>query len=733
MIAAGSDLLHNALAEYFGFDAFKGDQEKIIKSLLNDKDTLVIMPTGGGKSLCYQLPAIMQEGTALIISPLIALMKNQVDLVRGYSSNDSIAHYMNSSLSRTQLKQVHKDLLAGETKLLYVAPETLTKAETIALFQQLNISFVAVDEAHCISEWGHDFRPEYRRIREMVDDIKSDIPIIALTATATPKVRTDIIKNLKLQEPDIYISSFNRTDLYYDVRPKGKKDEVLANIVRFIKKDGQRSGIIYCLNRKTTEELAEQLVANGIKAAAYHAGLDSSTRSSRQDQFLSEDVDVIVATIAFGMGIDKPDVRFVIHYNMPKSLENYYQETGRAGRDGMGGTCLGFFNYADMTKLEKFMRDKKVSERDIGAQHIAEVTSYAETAECRRRFLLHYFGEDFGKNTCDGCDNCRHPKEKVDVKEEMVLLIKAIQSLKENYNAKYVVSFLRGTAVHNGSDAKIDSNALYGAGKAHDDGFWNSVITQATIKGWVRKDIEHYGVLRVQAAGEAFLKTPSDIQIALNHDLKSTAAVSDTDSARKGSALDPLLLGMLKDLRKEVAKRKKVPTYVVFQDRSLEEMATFYPINSEELESINGVNKGKIRKYGKDFLELIGGYVEENDIERLGDVLIKTVASKSKSKVTIIKNIDLKISFDQIARDLSINMEELLHEIETILDSGMKLNIDYHINDCLDEYQQEELYDYFMEAENDSIKAAYHELEEDEYTEEDIRLMRIKFLSELAY
>ncbi|MGB1241034.1 MAG: DNA helicase RecQ [Chitinophagales bacterium] len=728
------DKLHQSLSEYFGFNSFKDNQEYIIKNILAEVDTMVIMPTGGGKSLCYQLPAIMNEGTALVISPLIALMKNQVDMMRGYSSIDSIAHFMNSSLSRSQLKKVKEELLSGATKMLYVAPETLTKEDTIAFFKQIKISFVAVDEAHCISEWGHDFRPEYRRIREMVDAIDDSVPIVALTATATPKVRTDIMKNLRLKTPYTYIASFNRDNLYYEVRPKGKKEEVLRQIIQFIKSDDPKSGIIYCLNRKTTEDIAENLVANGIKAAAYHAGLDSGTRSNRQDQFLQEDIDVIVATIAFGMGIDKPDVRFVIHFNMPKSLENYYQETGRAGRDGMEGKCIGFFNYADMTKLEKFMRDKPVAEREIGGQHLSEVIGYAESAGCRRQYLLHYFGENYDAKNCNGmCDNCKNPKEKHEVQDQTKNLLEGTSQLQENYPSKYIIDFLRGSKAQELVNFKHDKLPNFGKGKDHDKTFWNSVITQALLNNLLKKDIENYGLLKITDKGHEFVKNPSSIKISVNHNYDNVNAMIADAASQKTTALDNVLIKMLKDLRKRVAKRKSIPTYVIFQDRSLEEMATYYPITKTELENITGVSRGKAAKYGREFLKLISKYVEENEIDRANDFVVKTTGSKSKDKIYIIQNIDKRISLDTIATHLKINMEQLLTEIEKMVDAGTKLDLKYHINNVLDEYQQEELFDYFMETESPSVKDAMTELDDDDYTEEDIRLMYIQFMAKMAH
>ncbi|OWY23030.1 DNA helicase RecQ [Sphingobacteriales bacterium UPWRP_1] len=737
MNTVAEDRLHNALKEYFGFSGFKGNQTAIIKSILQGKDTLVIMPTGGGKSLCYQLPAILSEGTALIISPLIALMKNQVDLMRGYSSQDNIAHFLNSSLSRTEAKKVKEDLTNGHTKMLYIAPETLTKQDSIDFFRQLKVSFVAVDEAHCISEWGHDFRPEYRRIRKMVDAIDIDAPIMALTATATPKVRDDIIKNLQLKTPEIYSSSFNRPNLYYEIRPKGKKDEVIKQITRFIKENPNKSGIIYCLNRKTTEELAQILNANNIKAAPYHAGLEAPVRSMYQDQFLMEEIQVIVATIAFGMGIDKPDVRFVIHYNMPKSLENYYQETGRAGRDGMEGRCVGFFSYDDMTKLEKFMRDKTVAEREVGGQHLAEVVNYSELASCRRRFLLHYFGEMYDEQHCNkGCDNCTQPKDRIEVGPDIATVLNAVIELQENFDSKYLLKFLMGKKTQEIIDFRHDQLKYFGKGEQQDKMYWKSVLNHALLRNFLKKDIEKYGLLKLSAEGKDFLKNPQSVKIAINQSYDTDAATAEEADVQlqKGAVLDPALLNLLKSLRREVAKKKQVPTYVVFQDRSLEEMATYYPITPEELERINGVSKGKYLKYGRPFIEAIKKYVEENDIMRAEDFVMKSVASKSKDKIYIIQNIDKQIPLENIANYLGLTMFELITEIEKIVDSGTKLNVDYHLNNLLDQDAQEELFDYFMHTNADTIDGALKELNEDnEYSEEEIRLMRIKFISEVAH
>ncbi|MBL7787512.1 MAG: DNA helicase RecQ [Chitinophagales bacterium] len=726
------ETLNQALLDNFGFNAFKGNQKDIIGSILNKADTLVIMPTGGGKSLCYQLPAIMQEGTALIISPLIALMKNQVDLMRGYSSNDNIAHFLNSSLSRTQIKQVKTDLIDGHTKMLYVAPETLTKDETVAFLKQLDISFVAVDEAHCISEWGHDFRPEYRRIRAIVDAIDPELPIVALTATATPKVQDDILKNLQLRAPNIYIDSFNRPNLYYEIRPKGKPDVVIKQIIQFIKQNTGKSGIIYCLNRKTTEDIAEMLLANDIKAAAYHAGLEPHVRTERQDQFLSEEIDIIVATIAFGMGIDKPDVRYVIHYNMPKSLENYYQETGRAGRDGLEGRCVGFFNHVDMSKLEKFMRDKPVAEREVGGQHLSEVISYCESATCRREFLLHYFGEPYNEPNCCNCDNCLQPKEKIDLTNSAILAINAILGLKENFNAKYICTFLLGEETQEIIDFEHDQLEYFGEGDEQNRNYWNTVINQILLEDLLRKDIENYGILKVQEAGLEYIKKPYPLLRALNHEYDEVSATIEAETPQM-TTLDQTLFNTLRDLRKRVAKVKKVPPYVVFQDRSLEEMATFYPITLEELENINGVSKGKAEKFGKEFIKLITDYVEQNEIERAMDLVMKSVANKSKAKIEIIKQIDKKIPLATIGKNLDLKPNELLAELEKIVDAGTKLNIDYHINNILDRDEQEEIFEYLMTAETDSVSDAARELGTDIYDEDDIRYVRIQFMSKMAH
>lgn len=732
MLSTNRQNIYEALSENFGFNAFKGHQEGIIRSVLNGRDTLVIMPTGGGKSLCYQLPAIMQEGTALIISPLIALMKNQVDLMRGYSSKDEIAHFMNSSLSRTQIKQVKQDLLDGHTKMLYVAPETLIKEETIEFLRQIPISFLAVDEAHCISEWGHDFRPEYRRIRISIDALNPNLPVMALTATATPKVREDIMKNLQLTNPDIYIDSFNRPNLYYEIRPKGKRESVIKQIVQYVKNNPSKSGIIYCLNRRTTEEIAEVLVANDIKGAAYHAGLDAQTRSDRQDQFLMEDLQVIVATIAFGMGIDKPDVRFVMHYNMPKSLENYYQETGRAGRDGMEGKCIGFFSYDDMTKLEKFMRDKPVAEREIGGQHLTEVVCYCEAASCRRRFLLRYFGETYQQDNCNSCDNCLHPKPTVEASGSILLVLQAIDSLSENFDRKYICNYITGSRVQELLDFKHDQAPFFGKGSDKEKHYWESVLTHALLHNYVRKDIENYGLLKIEELGRAFMQKQYPVYMVLNHQYETDSVMTPEAEPARNNVLDTALFNTLKELRKKVARKKDVPTYVVFQDRSLEEMATYYPTNSEELEQITGVSKGKALKYGREFLTLIKEYVEANEIVRPADFVMKSTGTKSKDKIYIIQNIDKKIPLETIAKYLNIKLDDLIVEIEKIVDVGTKLNVDYQIKTYLDTEQQEELYDYYRKNESGSILDAYRHFGE-EYSDIELRLMRIKFISEMGH
>lgn len=727
--------LHDALQEFFGFDSFKGNQEKIIESVLASKDTFVIMPTGGGKSLCYQLPALMVEGTALIISPLIALMKNQVDSIRGYCQKDEIAHFLNSSLTKAQMKLVKQDIVDRKTKLLFIAPETLTKEENILFFNQTNISFVAVDEAHCISEWGHDFRPEYRRIRTMLDGIGKDIPVVALTATATPKVQTDIVKNLNMVDHNTFISSFNRDNLYYEIRPKGKKEQTIKNIIQVVKSMEGKSGIIYVQSRKSAEEIAKALVVNDIKAGPYHAGLDAKTRSRTQDAFLMEDIDVIVATIAFGMGIDKPDVRFVIHYDIPKSIENYYQETGRAGRDGMGGRCVAFYAYKDILKLEKFLRDKPVAEREMGAQLMQEVMSYSETTACRRRFLLHYFGEHFDDKNCEKmCDNCRYPKERVEVKKEMLIVLKAIVELNENYRIKTLIDFVTGKETKEIKDFRFHKRPGYGDGKelGHDNTFWSSVFRQALLNNFVYKDIETYGLLKMKDKGRAFIQHPTNFSIPIDHNFEAEMAEARIVSLGKTSVLDDLLFKMLQDLRRSEAKRKNVPPFVIFQDPSLEDMATQYPITLKEMANISGVSAGKAQRYGKPFIELIEAYVEENDIFRPTEFVVKQVANKSRMKVSIIQGTDRKIPFEDLASSNRLSMEELMEELDAIVTSGTKVNLDYIIDETIDEYAQEDIMEYFMQAATDSVDDAFMELKEDDITLEEIQLIRIKFLSEMA-
>jgi ATP-dependent DNA helicase RecQ len=725
--------LHDALQEYFGFDKFKGNQEAIIQSVLDGKDTFVIMPTGGGKSLCYQLPALILEGTALIISPLIALMKNQVDSIRGYSQQDEVAHFLNSSLTKAQMKQVKQDITDGKTKLLFIAPETLTKQENIEFFQQVNVSFVAVDEAHCISEWGHDFRPEYRRIRIMLDAIGESIPVVALTATATPKVQSDIVKNLNMETHNTFISSFNRDNLYYEIRPKGKKEPTIRDIIQVVKNMDGKSGIIYVQSRKSAEEIAEALSVNDVKAAPYHAGLDAKTRSNTQDAFLMEDIDVIVATIAFGMGIDKPDVRFVIHYDIPKSIENYYQETGRAGRDGLEGRCVAFYSYKDILKLEKFLRDKPVAEREMGVQLMQEVMAYAETTACRRRFLLHYFGEEYNEDNCNKmCDNCRYPKEKVEVKEEVLIALKAVVQLDENYGIKTLIDFIKGKGTKEIKDFRFDQRAGFGAGKDKDDTFWSSVIRQALLNNFIYKDVETYGLIKMHPAGHAFITAPTSFEIPIDHNYEAEMAEARSESNVKVSVLDDQLLKMLKDLRRKEAKRQDVPPFVIFQDPSLEDMATQYPITLDEMAHVSGVSVGKARRYGRAFLEMIEAYVEANDIIRPTEFVVKQVANKSRMKVSIIQGIDRKIPLEDLASSNSLSMEDLMAELDAIVTSGTKVNLDYYLEENLDEYAREDIMEYFMQADSDSVEKAFAELKEDDITMEEIQLVRIKFLSDMA-
>jgi ATP-dependent DNA helicase RecQ len=719
-----------ALQTHFGFSEFKGTQEKAILSLLGGRDTFVIMPTGGGKSLCYQLPAMMLPGCAIVVSPLIALMKNQVDLVRGYSEKDDVAHFLNSSLNKGQIKEVKEDLLSGKTKLLYVAPETLTKQENLDFFSDLNISFFAVDEAHCISEWGHDFRPEYRRLKEMMEEINSEVPIIALTATATPKVQSDIVKNLSLRDAEILISSFNRANLYYEVQPKIKKDLTVKSIVKYISGHKGKSGIIYTLNRKTTEELADLLKANNIKAVAYHAGLDQKLRAERQDQFLNEDVQVIVATIAFGMGIDKPDIRFVIHYNIPKSIENYYQETGRAGRDGLEGNCILYYAHQDVTKLEHFLRDKPLSEREVGAQLINETVAFAESGVCRRKSLLHYFGEQWDDKNCGKCDNCLHPKEMIEAKTALVQLLKVIIGLNEQFVADYVVQIITGTYTPQIGLYKHDKLPIFGLGKDKDILFWNSLIRQAMLEGVIEKDIEEYGLLKLTKKGNQFLKKPSSFKIVLNTVFEETNTEDDDDGASESTAsTDETLFEMLKELRQKEAKKIGLPPFVIFLETSLQDMATLYPTNLSELERCQGVSKGKAMKYGKPFVSLIEAYVEENNIEKPDDFVMKSVANKASNKIYIIQNVDKKIPLETIAKNKDLRLDALLEEMETIAASGTKLNLDYAIDEWLDEYDQEDILAYFKNCETSSLAIAQEELSENNYTWEQLKIMRIKFLS----
>ena len=723
-----SVLLHDKLREYFGFSSFKGNQEAVIQNVLSGKDTFVLMPTGGGKSLCFLLPALIMDGVAIVISPLIALMKNQVDAMRTFSTESGIAHFLNSSLNKSAIAQVRQDVLEGRTKLLYFAPESLTKEDNIAFLRKIKISFYAIDEAHCISEWGHDFRPEYRRIRPIINDI-GQAPLIALTATATPKVQMDIQKNLGMTDATVFRSSFNRANLYYELRPKQNVDH---DIIRFIKQNEGKSGIIYCLSRKKVEELAELLMANGIKARAYHAGMDAQTRADNQDAFLHERVDVIVATIAFGMGIDKPDVRYVIHYDIPKSLEGYYQETGRAGRDGGEGHCLTFYSYKDIQKLEKFMQGKPVAEQEIGKLLLLETVSYAESSMCRRRSLLHYFGETYPETNCGNCDNCCKPKPKVEAKEELQLALEALKAIGDKFKADHLVSVLMGKVTAMIKSYSHNKLEVFGAGEDKDARFWNAIIRQGLIMGLIDKNIENYGLISINARGEEYIKKPTSVSITIDHDYDAEDENEPSGPIKGGGAADEELYAMLKDLRRKVAKQNDLPPYVIFQDPSLEDMSIQYPITIEELQTISGVGAGKAQKFGEEFVKLIKAYVEEKEILRPQDMVVKGVANKASNKIFIIQSIDRKMDFEDIARAKNLDMDELLSEIEAIVNSGTRLDIQYYLNTIMDEDKVEDIYLYFKEdAETDSLDDAIEELGS-EYSEEEIRLVRIKFISEVA-
>ncbi len=719
--------LKSYLQKYFGFDKFKGEQEAVVQSVLSGKDAFVIMPTGGGKSMCYQLPALIMDGTAVIVSPLIALMKNQVDAMRGFSNEDGIAHFLNSSLNKTEIAAVKTDVVSGKTKLLYVAPESLTKEENVEFLRTINISFFAIDEAHCISEWGHDFRPEYRRLRSIIEAI-GKVPIIALTATATPKVQLDIQKNLGMMDSDIYKASFNRPNLYYEVRPKV---DVAKEIIRFVRANTGKSGIIYCLSRKKVEEIASILAVNGVRALPYHAGLEAAVRADTQDKFLMEDIDVIVATIAFGMGIDKPDVRFVIHHDIPKSLEGYYQETGRAGRDGMDGKCVTFYSYKDIEKLEKFMKGKPVAEQEVGKQLLLETVGYAETSVCRRKVLLNYFGETYNEPNCGECDNCKQPKKSFDGTEEISTILETVIAVKEKFALDHIVNVITGKAENAIKLHQHDQLEIFGEGDDHETKFWTAIGRQALLAGFLSKDIETYGTLKVTDTGHAFLKKPHKIMVVEDNDYGNTES-DDDDDFSGGASADPELFAALKDLRKKIAKQKNVPPFVVFQDPSLEEMAIQYPITMDELKNITGVGSGKATKFGKPFIDLISQYVEENDIERPMDLVVKSIVNKSVLKVFIIQNIDRRISLNDMCKAKGVKMADLLYEIESIVGSGTRIDISYFINEVIDEERQEEVFDYFKTAETDSAEDALKVLGENDYSIEDIRLMRIKFMSELG-
>jgi ATP-dependent DNA helicase RecQ len=730
MLAVETPLAEH-LQKFFGFNKFKGNQEAIINNVLLGKDTFVIMPTGGGKSLCYQLPALIKEGTAIIISPLIALMKNQVDSIRSFGTDEGIAHFLNSSLTKAEITQVRKDIVSGKTKMLYVAPESLTKQENIDFLSDIKISFFAIDEAHCISEWGHDFRPEYRRLRPIIEAI-GKVPIIALTATATPKVQADIQKNLGMSNASVYKSSFNRENLFYEVRAK---NDVMRDIIRFIKQHQGKSGIIYCLSRKKVEELAQTLVVNGIKALPYHAGLDASTRANTQDQFLMEEIDVIVATIAFGMGIDKPDVRFVIHHDIPKSLEGYYQETGRAGRDGGEGQCVAFYSHKDIEKLEKFLQGKPVAEQEIGKQLILETVSYANTSMCRRKALLHYFGEEYDDSNCTNmCDNCANPKPRFDAQEEISLLLQAVIAVKEKFKTNHIISVLKGEETPQIKSYKHNNLEIFGEGEETDEKIWNAIVRQALVTDLLSKDIENYGLLKLTNKGHEFLKHPASVMVTKDHDHENGNEEEDASPSAQGGggSADETLFALLKDLRKKIAKQQNLPPYVIFQDTSLEDMAMHYPINMEEMKNISGVGAGKALKFGKPFIDLITKYVEDNDIERPQDMVVKSVVNKSGLKVYIIQSIDRKVPLDAIAEAKGIEFEAFLTEVESIVASGTKVNIQYFLNEIMDEDKQEEIFEYFRTSTTDSVNTALKELGENDYSADEIRLMRIKFMSEMG-
>ncbi len=722
--------LEEALFKYFGFDGFKGDQEAIIQTVLRKENAFVIMPTGGGKSMCYQLPALMMEGTAIVVSPLIALMKNQVDALRGFNTDEAVAHFLNSSLNKTEIAQVKKDIKSGATKLLYVAPESLTKEENVAFFKEIKISFVAIDEAHCISEWGHDFRPEYRRLKPIIDAL-GNIPVIALTATATEKVSLDIQKNLGMMDAKLFKASFNRPNLYYEVRPKV---DVMKEIIKFVKGHSGKSGIIYCLSRKKVEEVASTLSVNGIRALPYHAGLDAPVRAATQDKFLMEDIDVIVATIAFGMGIDKPDVRFVIHHDIPKSLEGYYQETGRGGRDGREGRCVAFYAYKDIEKLEKFMKGKPVAEQEIGKQMLLETVSFAETSVCRRKYLLHYFGERYEEENCGSCDNCLHPKTQIEAQDEVVMLLETVEAVKEKFAAEHVINVLIGKDDKAIKDYQHNKLEVYGEGMDNDAKFWMAVVRQALLAGLLFKDVDNYGLLKLSDEGKAFMEKPTSFKITQDHSYDNADADDDDepDGGGGGAAADEALFSMLKDLCKQTAKQKNLPPFVIFQETSLEEMAIQYPITMEDMKNITGVGAGKAAKYGKPFIDLISKYVEENEIERPQDFIVKSVVNKSGLKVYLIQNIDRKISLDDMADAKAMTVGDLITEIETIVASGTRIDLNYYINEVIDTDRQAEVFDYFRSADNDSAEEALVELGENDYTIDEIRLMRVKFMSEIG-